>query len=123
MNQERVQTRDVARLVVPRCGQLVSTGDLTEPYRLIDAGGAVVEPVATFLRELLAAGRSPATLRSYGMDLLRWWRFLGAVDVGWRRAAGMDTAARQNCPQTRKPDDQKLEIYFCCPSLSECAHG
>jgi len=86
VNQEQVQTRDVARLFVPRCGQLASTGDLDEPYRLIDAGGAVVEPVAVFLRELLAAGRSPATLRSYGMDLMRWWRFLGAVDVGWHRA-------------------------------------
>ena len=60
MNQEPVQTRDVARLVVPRCGQLASTGDLGEPYRLIDAEGAIVEPVAAFLRELLAAGRSPA---------------------------------------------------------------
>ena len=45
-----------------------------------------MESVAVFLRELLAAGRSPATLRSYGMDLLRWWRFLRAVDVDWRRA-------------------------------------
>ena len=90
MNQEPVQTRDVARLVVPRCGQLASTGDLGEPYRLIDAEGAVVEPVAAFLRELLAAGRSPATLRSYGMDLLRWWRFLGAVDVDWRRATRIE---------------------------------
>jgi hypothetical protein len=72
---------------VPRGGRLASTGDLGEPYRLIDAEGAVVEPVAAFLRELLAAGRSPATLRSYGMDLLRWWRFLGAVDVDWRPAA------------------------------------
>ena len=69
---------------MPRRGRLASTGDLGEPYRLIDAEGAVVEPVAAFLRELLAAGRSPATLRSYGMDLLRWWRFLGAVDVDWR---------------------------------------
>ena len=39
MNHEPVQTRNVARLVVPRCGQLVSTGDLDEPYRLIDAAG------------------------------------------------------------------------------------
>jgi hypothetical protein len=90
VNQEPVQTRDVVRLVVPSCGQLASTGDLGEPYRLIDAGGAVVEPVAAFLRELLAAGRSPATLRSYGMDLLRWWRFLGAVDVGWHRATRIE---------------------------------
>ena len=90
MDQEPVQTRDVARLVVPRCGLLTSTRDLGEPYRLIDAEGAVVESVAAFLRELLAAGRSPATLRSYGMDLLRWWRFLGAVDVDWRRASRIE---------------------------------
>jgi site-specific recombinase XerD len=90
VNQEPVQTRDVARLVVPRCGQLASTGDLGEPYRLIDAGSAVVEPVAAFLRELLAAGRSVATMRSYGMDLLRWWRFLDAVGVGWDRATRVE---------------------------------
>ena len=90
MNQEPVQTRDVARLVVPRCGQLAATGDTGEPYRLIDAEGVVVESVAAFLRELLAAGRSPATLRSYGMDLLRWWRFLSAVDVDWRRASRIE---------------------------------
>ena len=49
-----------------------------------------MEPVAVFLRELLAAGRSAATLRSYGMDLLRWWRFLDAVDVGWDRASRVE---------------------------------
>ena len=43
-----------------------------------------------FLRELLAAGRSVATLRSYGMDLLRWWRFLDAVDVAWDRATRIE---------------------------------
>jgi site-specific recombinase XerD len=85
-----MQTRDLAHLVVPRGGRLVSTGTRTEPYRLIDAAGVAVEPVADFLRELLAAGRSVATLRSYGMDLLRWWRFLDAVDVGWHRATRID---------------------------------
>src|SRR6476469_4169303 len=77
MSQEPAQTRDVAVLSVPRRGRLASTGDLGEPYRLIDADGTVVEPVAVFLRELAAAGRSPSTLRSYGMDLLRWWPFPG----------------------------------------------
>ena len=85
-----MRSRDVVRLVVPRRGRLVSTDDRGEPYRLVDASDAVVEPVAMFLRELLAAGRSPATLRSYGMDLLRWWRFLGAVDVGWHRATRIE---------------------------------
>ena len=90
MDQEPALTRDVAVLSVPCCGRLASTGDPGEPYRLIDAKGAVVEPVAAFFRELLAAGRAPATLRSYGMDFLRWWRFLGAVDVDWRRATRIE---------------------------------
>src|SRR6476469_8791110 len=76
--------------MVARVGRLVATGEHGEPYRLVDASDAVVEPAAVFLRELLAAGRSAATLRSYGMDLLRWWRFLHAVDVGWDRATRME---------------------------------
>ncbi len=83
--------RDLARLVVPRLGKLVETqGAPGEPYRLMDAAGAVVEPVSVFFRELLASGRSVATVRSYGMDLLRWWRFLAAVDVGWDRASRIE---------------------------------
>ncbi|MFG1646327.1 tyrosine-type recombinase/integrase [Amycolatopsis sp. NPDC049252] len=89
INSEK-NARDLASLVVPCTGRLVSTRDGTEPYRLLDADGGVVEPVAVFLRELLAAGRSAATLRSYGMDLLRWWRFLHAVNVGWHRASRME---------------------------------
>ncbi|MEV2226927.1 tyrosine-type recombinase/integrase [Nocardia vinacea] len=79
--------RDLSRLVVPCDGRLVPTGEVAEPYRLLDVESEVVEPVAMFLRELLAAGRSPATLRSYGMDLLRWWRFLQAVEICWDRAS------------------------------------
>jgi site-specific recombinase XerD len=78
--------RDLASLVVSCAGRLVATGDCLEPYRLLDGEGVVVQPVGVFLRELLASGRSAATVRSYGMDLLRWWRFLDAVDVGWDRA-------------------------------------
>jgi site-specific recombinase XerD len=85
--------RDLARLVVQRAGSLVATGDLFEPYRLVDAGGGVVAAAGVYLRELAACGRSAATQRSYGMDLLRWFRFLQAVGVGWdqaTRAEGRD---------------------------------
>ena len=82
--------RDVATLVVPRIGRVAATDDPLEPYRLLDADGAVVVPVASFLRELLAASRAPLTLRSYAMDLLRWWRFLAAVDVRWERATPVE---------------------------------
>ena len=78
--------RDLASLTVPRVGRLAGSGDVWEPWRLLDPAGEVVEPVAVWLRDLQAAGRSALTQRSYGMDLLRWFRFLGAVEVAWNHA-------------------------------------
>jgi site-specific recombinase XerD len=74
---------DLAALAVPAAGQLAATGDRYEPYWLVGPDGAVVESAAAFFRELLAAGRSVATVRSYGMDLLRWFRFIWAAGVAW----------------------------------------
>lgn len=82
-------------MVVTQVGRLVATGDRCEPYRLVDAEGVVVEAALVWFRELQAAGRSEATLRSYGMDLLRWFRFCWAVGVGWDRATRTD--ARDFC--------------------------
>lgn len=87
--------RDLSSLVVSCCGSLESTADPFEPYRLVDAAGGVVGSVAGYLRDLQAAGGSPATQRSYGMDLLRWFRFLWAIDVGWDRATQVE--ARDFC--------------------------
>lgn len=75
---------------MPQDGRLVATGESEEPYRLVDADGVPAEPVAAFLRDLQAAGRSTSTLRSYGLDLLRWFRFLWAVGVAWDRATGVE---------------------------------
>ena len=63
-------------MVVPQLGRLVATDDPWEPYRLLDPDGVVVESVSAWFRDLQAAGRSALTARSYGMDLLRWFRFL-----------------------------------------------
>jgi integrase len=78
--------RDLARLVVPLAGSLEATEDLFAPYRLVDGEGATVEAVAAFFAELTACGRPATTQRSYGMDLLRWFRFLWALEVGWDQA-------------------------------------
>ena len=82
--------RDLASLSIPRIGGVVETGDPLEPFRLVDAAGDPVACVASFLRELLASSRSPSTLRSYAMDLLRWLRFLSAVQVGWDAATPVE---------------------------------
>lgn len=57
-----------------------------QPWRLLDPAGETVEPVATFLRDLQAGGRSAGTQRSYALALLRWFRFLWALDVAWDQA-------------------------------------
>ena len=87
IESDEEQGRDLARLVVGRAGRLVATGDAREPYRVVGPDDVVVEPVSVFLRDLLASGKSELTLRSYSVDLLRWWRFLDAVGVGWDRAS------------------------------------
>ena len=89
------QPRDLAVLVVPGRGGLEATGDLFQPYRLVDAGGAVVAPVAAYFAELTACGRPATTQHSYGMDLLRWFRFLWALGVAWDHATRME--ARDFC--------------------------
>ena len=78
--------RDLPSLVVLRTGRLEETGDPWEPYRLLAADGSVVVPAAEFLAELQAQDNSASTLRSYGNDLLLWWRWLAAVGVGWDKA-------------------------------------
>jgi site-specific recombinase XerD len=86
MQNELEATSDRALTVVSLVGRLVDSSDRAQPWLLTDPDGRAVEGVAGYFRELQAAGRSPATLRSYGMDLLRWFRFLWAVDVAWDRA-------------------------------------
>jgi hypothetical protein len=109
---EDAPSRDLAELVVAQVGRLVATGDRYEPYRLVDANGVAVDGVTAFFRDLLAAGRSESTVRSYGMDLLRWFRFVWAAEgVAWDRATRieardfsrwMQVTGKQSRPHWRK---------------------
>jgi integrase len=78
--------RDLAELAVPLAGRLEETGDPWLPFRLVDPAGMPTEAVSAFFRDLLAGGRSAATVRSYGMDLLRWFRFVWAIGIPWSQA-------------------------------------
>jgi site-specific recombinase XerD len=89
------ELRDLAQLRVPLAGALEETGDRWLPFRLTDQAGTVVEPVSAFFADLLAADRSEATVRSYGMDLLRWFRFVWAAGVPWNMATRAE--ARDFC--------------------------
>src|SRR4051794_29919392 len=95
MTSGEAAERDLVTLVVVSVGAVVETEVIWEPYRLVDPGGEVVSSVTAFLHELQAAGRSPSTQRSYALDLLRWFRFLWAVEVGWGQATRCE--ARDFC--------------------------
>ncbi|MDX3591384.1 site-specific integrase [Streptomyces sp. ID03-2B] len=75
---------------MPDIGRLLETGDPWEPYRLLDGSEQRVEPVAEYFKELLASHSPAATLRSYGNDLLRWWRFLWALGLEWDQVTQQD---------------------------------
>jgi integrase len=89
------ENRDLAALVVPLRGWLVDTGEPFEPFRLADPEGEVVGAVSVFMRDLMARGCPASTQRSYGMDLLRWYRFLWAAEVPWEQATRAE--ARDFC--------------------------
>lgn len=82
--------RDLKNFVLPEIGKLLKTGDPWEPYQVLDPFGRPIEPAAVYLKDLMAADSSPLTPRSYGMDLLRWWRYLWAFEIEWDRAVRED---------------------------------
>jgi hypothetical protein len=82
--------RDLAGFVLPESGALIEATDPLRPCVLLDAKGAIVAPVETFFAELQADSRPTTTIRSYGMALLRWWRFLSGWGVAWDRVSRRD---------------------------------
>jgi Phage integrase, N-terminal SAM-like domain len=82
--------RDLAAFVLPEIGRLVDTGDPWEPYQLLDPEGERVEPTAVYFADLQARGQPATTIRSYALDLLRWLRFLWALNVQWNRATRVE---------------------------------
>lgn len=85
------RVRDIRGLVVPRFGAVVSTDAPDLPWRVVSLPAPEDRRIIDdFLRDLTASDCSPATNRSYAYDLLRWWRFLAAVDRHWSRARRED---------------------------------
>lgn len=81
--------RDLDAIRLPTWGRLVDA-DGVVPWRVENEVGHPIEPVQLYLLDLVAQGKSSGTVRSYGFVLLRWWRFLQAVDVRWDRATSAE---------------------------------
>ena len=81
--------REVTALVVPAVGGLEVIVALPG-VAVTDAAGQPVAVIGDYLNSLLAGGASPGSARSYALALLRWWRFLAAVDTPWERATRVE---------------------------------
>jgi hypothetical protein len=96
------------RADLPRVGAVHTGSASSLPYVVVDVAGREIEPVSRYLRDLVLGDVSPLTCRSYGHDLLRWFRLLWAVDVGWEQATEMEAATLVGWLRTaRNPQRQR----------------
>ncbi|WP_172652649.1 tyrosine-type recombinase/integrase [Rhodococcus opacus] len=77
--------RDIGAIRLPRWGRVERAAGVVA-WDVLDDGGAPVEPIRRYLTDFVAQGNSQASVRSYAYALLRWWRWLRAVDVDWDKA-------------------------------------
>ena len=81
--------RDIASIRLPQWGRVVEAEGVV-PWLVVDPDGKPVEPVQRFLRDFVARGNRPGSVRSYAYGLLRWWRWLEAVGVDWDKATSAE---------------------------------
>jgi hypothetical protein len=75
---------------VPLAGSVAACG-AGVPYRLVFPGDARAAAAANaYLADLAGTFARPLTLRSYGYDILRWFRFLAAAGVVFDEAVRGD---------------------------------
>lgn len=84
-------------LVIPRVGAVVSGHETFLPWLVVDSGGVEVAESSEYLRHAVATGFSPSSVKSYARALLRWLRFLWAVEVAWDRAATEQKSVTSCC--------------------------
>lgn len=81
--------RDLGSIRLPQWGRVVSAEGVV-PWLVVDQAGQPVEPVWRFLRDFVAQGNRPGSVRSYAYDLLRWWRWLQVVGVEWDKVTSTE---------------------------------
>jgi integrase len=69
-----------------RVGEVLADSGGAVPFVVVDEAGRPIESFSSFLSELIIGDASPLTCKSYGHDLLRWWRLLRYLEVAWDRA-------------------------------------
>src|ERR1700758_3662563 len=84
MLDETEGPRDVSQLLLPGLGHVGR--DEHGAWQVYGPDGTAVSAVTWFLADLSTSDCADSTCRSYAYDVLRWLRFLTAVDVEWQQA-------------------------------------
>lgn len=77
--------REIGSIRLPRWGRVVPA-EGSVPWLVVDPHGVPVEPIRRYLVDFVAQDNRAGSVRSYAYGLLRWWRWLYAVDVQWHQA-------------------------------------
>nr|WP_246527794.1 site-specific integrase [Pseudarthrobacter albicanus] len=75
---------------LPRIGAVRQNATGLLPYAVVDEADREIEVFSVFLSDLVLTDMSPLTVRSYGNDLLRWWRVLQLIGVPWDQAGRLE---------------------------------
>jgi len=88
INGDDDENRDVTKIVLPIEKYTLWEGDTGLPYTVVEAAtGKQPALIRRFLLDLEASDLSANTKRAYALDLLRWCRFLDAINVSLERAS------------------------------------
>ncbi len=77
--------RDIAMIRLSEWGR-VGEADAPVGWLVYDDAGQPVAAIREFLTDFVAQANHTSSARSYAYALLRWWRWLRAVDVDWQKA-------------------------------------
>lgn len=81
--------RDLGSIRLPRWGRVQASNDVV-PWLVVAEDGQAVDVIRVFLRDFIAQGNRPGSVRSYAYDLLRWWRWLRVIEVDWDKATSAE---------------------------------
>lgn len=65
--------------------------DRPVPWLVVDDEGVLIEPIRRYLNDFITRDTSVGVRTELWVRALRWWRWLGAVDVEWNHATSAET--------------------------------
>src|SRR5690348_17612184 len=103
---------------VPAVGAVLAGQGAHLPFVVVGGDGGELEAVSAYLRGLMLGDVSPLTCRSYAFDLLRWYRLLWCLGIGWEKATEAEVAAMVGWLRTARNPQRERRQHGSAPAGS-----